>query len=307
MTQFISEPGFENGGAAWSLIGASQSVVTSDQHAGLASLQLGPGASALAIQTLPSGLLPGAVRFGCWAKRTAGTDAVLTLAISDDGGTPLPAISINPDGSTEFSPDSGATIESTGSVANVDEWFRITYKSSISGISGSAYLTLLRTSAGQPTANTWLVDDCSLAQGNAVITNAIRDAIVTDLGTVAGLNTVGTRPVRIDDADKPAAYVGRGDGADEVEGGAVCDRVANQSFDVKLYAHSSTSEDDLDDLIDDVRDALQVSTSSVSGVTGYLDVTCSWGQPTTDAGTNDGYAVATMTIDVRYSFRGGEA
>ena len=148
-------------------------------------------------------------------------------------------------------------------------------------------------------------------------TSAIKAAIKADLEDINGtgifttvLAEVGTEPKRYDAMSKPAVFVLRGEGEDEEQAlGGNTERSASQDYVLLCATHSATCYEDMDTLLDDIRNSLQRSSSSTLSIaeTNYTvqDIKVSWNQTFTEPGIDEGGALAEVNVSVIYRFNAG--
>lgn len=158
-----------------------------------------------------------------------------------------------------------------------------------------------------------LVDDASV-QGSLepVVTKSIRDALVADLNAVSSIARVTTEPVHqeaVKDSELPlAALVPEEGGTSEREelGAAARTIGARQVFGVQLWVKSETPHDDAVNLLDDVRNQIENSTSNLCAVAEVYQVTVlDWTNVlTTEEGAHFWHAVE-VGIEVLYAYQVG--
>lgn len=160
----------------------------------------------------------------------------------------------------------------------------------------------------------WLVDDCAVVEMG--ITKDIKDALISDLNgisTAAGYNTdvkqVSREPVPIDEARKPHIAILPGGGGDsDLEALGNREGIATQRYTLQLVVQSSTPNADMDNLLDDIRNAIEPSDGSVMGVTGveYAGLE-DWSEVVTDELTHGQVYYREATVAVRYVYTRGSA
>lgn len=144
-------------------------------------------------------------------------------------------------------------------------------------------------------------------------TAELRAALIEDLADISTANgfsvtltEVGTEPKVVSEVSAPAVWVSAGAGAtaDISQLGNVTGTAA-QSFALELLAGSKT---ELDNLTDDVRNAIERSTSAIGNVSGveYWGVS-EWTDPMTSEDVAQRKWVRGATVTVRYLFTRGAA
>lgn len=170
--------------------------------------------------------------------------------------------------------------------------------------------------AADPFTTYWgFVDDCEFWEGGVAITRALRDALVLDLqdidgtgGFVTTLVEVGVEPKDVDKIVSPSVYLAPAETgeAEPLTIANVMDGV--QRYTVQSYVRSATPHADAQDLLDDIRNAVERSTSNLhqradvllSMVTGWSEV-LTWGDIANQWGLIE------VTVTVKYSYTVGSA
>ena len=137
----------------------------------------------------------------------------------------------------------------------------------------------------------------------------IRDAIVNDL-VASGLFATGqvyTEPTTIDKTSPPCALIiPGGGGSTDPELSTQRTGDTAQDFIIQLVVKSSTPHDDVMNLLDGIRDQIEVTSSNVHGVTNvqYADVS-DWEEVLTAGDIGNLIGVIQATVTVRYLYQKG--
>ena len=148
-----------------------------------------------------------------------------------------------------------------------------------------------------------------------MITGSLKSAIVADLETIDGTGNfsttvaeVGREPKRFDEIKKPAAFIVSADYDSDPESNTLLSGLATHTFALQLAIHSNTPNADMDDFFDDVRNAIEVSTSNLVGVTGVTKVDVTGSSPTyTDPSIHEGIYLREVEVAVEYKYERGSA
>lgn len=160
----------------------------------------------------------------------------------------------------------------------------------------------------------WVVDDVEVE--SMAITAQIRAAVIDDLkyistanGFSATLSEVASEPKRIDDIRTPGvALTDSPGGGSQPEGLGNQKAAGTQRITVRMVVHSSTPCVDLDNLLDDVRNAVERSGSYCSAVSGvYLVGVEEWTEVKTDREISEQFYTRDATIVVNYIWQRGAA
>jgi hypothetical protein len=168
-------------------------------------------------------------------------------------------------------------------------------------------------------SSSWFVDDMELVpvtEALDMITKRIRDAILLDLAdiTVAnGFSTtlveVGAEPKRIADSTLPCVFLTTGPG-----GRGEAYQLSNfaghttHQFVVQMMVRSSTPNADMDNLLDDVKNSVERSTSHVTALTEVDDITVvDWTETTVSGDISNSTYYREATIQVSYVYSRGAA
>ncbi len=145
-------------------------------------------------------------------------------------------------------------------------------------------------------------------------TRTLRDALMTDLNAITvvnGFNTdiasVSRVSVRHSEVDKPALAINAGPGGiSELETLTNLRGLATQQFIVSIFTQGDTAETDLDDLTDDVRDAVERTTGTLQ-LTANVEMVAAteWSEDRTEEGVDGLTHVRELTVDVRYLYTRG--
>jgi hypothetical protein len=147
------------------------------------------------------------------------------------------------------------------------------------------------------------------------VTATIKTALVADLDAIDGtgifsttLKETGTEPVRIDEAEAPAIYIFASDGTSDLETLTNLRGETEQSYTLDLVIKSTTPNADMDTLLDDVRNAIERSTSNVLGVAAVNTATVTdWTPVETDPGIHEGVYIRQVNVVVSYLYTRGSA
>lgn len=286
MSNLVANAGFERD-EGWTFTGLSN-YTTDDMHGEHRSLFMAASVSFTGSRTegdarqFVSVPLPGTYVISAWVKHASGgvEPGVLTLSFSGD------------------------TLESrTYDTTPVDwhEWVQF-----VNASAGTSAIAIHSSGVG-----TWYVDDVRVEY--MAKTAELRAALVEDLADISTgngfsvtLTEVGTDPKVVSEVAAPAVWVSAGAGAtaDVSQLGNVTGTAA-QSFALELLAGSKT---ELDNLTDDVRNAIERSTSALGNVSGveYWGVS-EWTEPMTSEDVAQRKWVRGATVTVRYLFTRGAA
>jgi hypothetical protein len=145
-------------------------------------------------------------------------------------------------------------------------------------------------------------------------TNTLRDALVADLTAITvagGFNTTLAEVLAEPDPEKetlkPAAVLTSGPGGtSDQESLTNTKGLAVQQFVVELHIQSATPQQDMDDLLDDVRNAAERSNSNLLAVAGTEMVTATeWDEAATDTPISQGTYIRKVTVEIRYLYTRG--
>ncbi len=162
--------------------------------------------------------------------------------------------------------------------------------------------------------NAWLFDDLEFIE--MAKTAQIKAALVDDLEQISTANgytftvaEVGTEPKRVDEARFPGLYLipGAGGSANIEELGNRAG-YATQRYGVQLFVRSTTPNTDMDNLLDDVRNAVERSAGNLMGISGveYAGVS-QWSEVVTEGDINEHVYYRELVVEIRYEFTRGAA
>ena len=189
------------------------------------------------------------------------------------------------------------------------EWQRI----SASVVAEGSQLDFRIITSGVTTASGYVhVDDAEVWE--VAITKAIKDALVADLeyitvahGYATEVKQVSREPIEPDLLQKPGIAIipETGGESDESELGNITG-AAVQRFRLQLVlGASSTPNDDMDDFLDDVRNAIERSASNTLAASGVIKTTVnSWTEVMTGKTVHDNtlyYREAAVSVDYEYT------
>ncbi|RMF18883.1 MAG: hypothetical protein D6760_13540 [Deltaproteobacteria bacterium] len=158
------------------------------------------------------------------------------------------------------------------------------------------------------------LDDCGIAL--MAITQQIRDALVSDLQQITtgnGYSTtlveVGREPKRITEARAPAVYIAPGEGGtSELETISSGMGSAVQRFTLQMIVRSATPNQDMDNLLDDVRNAIERSGSAVLALSDVVTAAVTgWTETVTEPDIALDTYYREATVEVTYLYRRGSA
>jgi hypothetical protein len=144
-------------------------------------------------------------------------------------------------------------------------------------------------------------------------TAGIRSAITTTLASVTTSNgystnvvEVGSEPKGIDEVRSPAVYLLSMDGQSDLESLSNLQGQCKQAFRMQLVIRSATPQADMDAFLDDVRNAVEKSTSALLSLSYVVRVTVSGWSPTfTESHINDGVYLRECDVVVDYVYQRG--
>lgn len=148
------------------------------------------------------------------------------------------------------------------------------------------------------------------------ITNTLKDALITDLNDITTANgfsktvsEVSREPIRFDEAKVPHISIVPGDG-----GSAAAETLTNrigageQEWTLQLVLRTTTPNEDMDDFLDDVRNAIERSTGNLGSASGViLAGVTGWTGTITAEEIHENTYYREATVTVQYEFTRGSA
>ena len=306
MAQYLTNPDFADELTGWTIDGA---VTAEDGSARVVAYRLFTGfdgggqptysyLDALIWQAFTT--VPGiAYDLSAWVKLDAGDTVPIVLAVRNPANAAAEELdTLDPaDASGEWEELSGSFV-ATGTTAAFQvraDWGALTGPST-----------------------EWLIDDTGAR--DVAITANIRDAVKSDLEDITTANgfsitvqTVSSEPLDVDTAQKPVIYVrpGTGGTADEdVADRTLGNRAAfgTQSFSLAVFVQSTTPLADLDALTDDIRNAIERTTSATMVLAGVIDVIVTdWDETLAAADAVNNLFFRRINVSVGYEYTRGSA
>ena len=168
----------------------------------------------------------------------------------------------------------------------------------------------------------WYVDDVSVeAVTTVAISKAIRSAIVSDLNAIDGsgdfvstLASVNREPQDWRTIATPGVFITGGSGSrpgrTDMEAFSPNEGVTENEFQLQLVVKSTTPNQDTDDLLDDIRNAVERNASNLYGVntSNYKvsEVACDWSE-LEPLDQDDDYYFRGVVVKVKYYYKRGSA
>lgn len=224
-----------------------------------------------------------------WVKRYSGTETQVRLRVKN--------------------PSSGAW-QTVDSLDEGDEWERLSGLLVAAGDEISVRWDVERLGS---TNGQWLADDAGVYE--MAITRSIKSALVSDLEHITEANgysktlaEAGLDPKDWDEAKYPAVYViPDAGGSSELETLSNLKGEAEQAFTLQLVLKSNTPNTDMDNFLDDVRNAVERSAGNLNALAGveFAGIT-EWSEVLTVRDEDFGLYYREATLTVRYLYdRGG--
>lgn len=148
------------------------------------------------------------------------------------------------------------------------------------------------------------------------ITRQIKDAMVADLESITAGNgynftvaEVGVEPKPAPEVTKPAVFILPGEGgSSELAQLTNAAGIASQTYTLQLVVDSAQPNEDMDNFLDDVRNAIERSSSNVNAVSGVeMAAVTGWSEIVTDPGISQNTYFREATVEVRYLYTRGAA
>lgn len=148
------------------------------------------------------------------------------------------------------------------------------------------------------------------------ITRQIKNAMVADLESITAGNgynftvaEVGVEPKPAPEVTKPAVFILPGEGgSSELAQLTNAAGLASQTYTLQLVVDSAQPNEDMDNFLDDVRNAIERSSSNVNAVSGVeMAAVTGWSEIVTDPGVSQNTYFREATVEVRYLYTRGAA
>lgn len=147
-------------------------------------------------------------------------------------------------------------------------------------------------------------------------TNALKDALITDLNDVTTANgysqtvaEVSREPIRFDEVKVPHISIVPGDGGSAAPE-TLTNRIgaAEQEWTLQLVLRTTTPNEDMDDFLDDVRNVIERSTGNLGSTAGViLAAVSSWTGTITAEEIHQNTYYREATVSVQYEYTRGSA